>query len=369
MPLAAMEPNVLNEPNDTAETKRVKTAPEWSALPDAPCSSREAMAAAVVGTKVYLFGGLTRDALGLEVSNDLICYDTEKGNWLKQSVSGEAPLGRTGHTMTGVGNKCVVFGGLNHDKGYLADTHVYQTEGNEWQQPTIDGTAPRARDKHAAVAMGDKMVVFGGFGMVPQPEDDKDDAAEGIAGAFFFSWHNDTHILHTAGESMRWELLNTTGTLTGPSAPTARAALTAVNMGDKELVIFGGKAKSGRTNDVWKLDVEGCMWTKIDSNRIGSGAPASRSFQSGAAFEGKLYIFGGVNTANQHLNDLHVLDMEACSWREIGCTSSPKARGNMGAALIGSKMHVFCGSAGWDPDTNMSTEFFQDASCLDLSRT
>ena len=114
------------------------------------------------------------------------------------------------------------------------------------------------------------------------------------------------------------------------------------------------------------------MWTKIDSNRIGSGAPASRSFQSGAAFEGagppasacisalpasglqqlslcvllsitslvagKLYIFGGVNTANQHLNDLHVLDMEACSWREIGCTSSPKARGNMGAALIGSKV-------------------------------
>ena len=52
MTLAAMEPNVLNEPNDTAETKRVKTAPEWSALPDAPCSSREAMAAAVVGTKV-----------------------------------------------------------------------------------------------------------------------------------------------------------------------------------------------------------------------------------------------------------------------------------------------------------------------------
>ena len=46
--------------------------------------------------------------------------------------------------MTGVGNTCVVFGGLNHDKGYLADTHVYQTEGNEWQQPTIDGTAPRA---------------------------------------------------------------------------------------------------------------------------------------------------------------------------------------------------------------------------------
>ena len=49
------------------------------------------------------------------------------------------------------------------------------------------------------MTMGDKMVVFGGFGMVPQPEDDKDDAAEGIAGAFFFSWHNDTHILHTAG--------------------------------------------------------------------------------------------------------------------------------------------------------------------------
>ena len=47
-------------------------------------------------------------------------------------------------------------------------------------------------------------MVFGGFGMVPQPEDGENDAAEGM-GALFFSWHNDTHILHTAGVSVGWE--------------------------------------------------------------------------------------------------------------------------------------------------------------------
>ena len=48
---------------------------------------------------------------------------------------------------------------------------------------------------------GDKLIVFGGFGMVPKPEDDQNNDAEGM-GALFFSWHNDTHILHTAGAAV-----------------------------------------------------------------------------------------------------------------------------------------------------------------------
>merc|ERR1711865_17370 len=307
--MSVMEPNVISDTTDTVEAKRVRTAPEWTSSKDCPCSSREAVAAAVVGSKVYLFGG------------------------------------------------------LNHDKGYLADVHMYHTGNNEWKAPSIEGAAPRARDKHTAVPLGDKLVVFGGFGMVPQPEDDKDDAAEGM-GALFFSWHNDTHLLHTAGETCRWELLNTTGTLTGPSAPSARAALSAVGMGDTELVIFGGKAKAGRMNDVWKFDINSCVWAEIDC----TSAPSGRSFQSSCAFEGKVYVFGGVNRASKHLNDVHVLDLESRNWREVECVSAPTERGNVGSALVGSKMHIFCGSAGLDTATNMCSDFFKDMSCLDLSR-
>merc|ERR1711934_740330 len=129
-----MDPNVESLP------KRAKTLTGWSAPKDCPCTAREAVAAAIVGPSVYLFGGLTtNEATGFEVVSDIFRYDTENGTMTCEATTGEAPLARTGHTFTGVGELCVLFGGLNHDRGYLNDTHIYRPHSKEWQKSETSG--------------------------------------------------------------------------------------------------------------------------------------------------------------------------------------------------------------------------------------
>jgi len=125
----------------------------WSKLAECPLSAREASAIAIVGQTLVMFGGLVCtqplfpfhchnnafsnplmqlsryqekiEGLGLEVTNDLAAYDSNNNTWQKRECSGSTPLGRTGHSFTAVEkcHKLVLFGGLNHDKGYLEDVH------------------------------------------------------------------------------------------------------------------------------------------------------------------------------------------------------------------------------------------------------
>ena len=59
---------------------------------------------------------------------------------------------------------------------------------------------------------------------------------------------------------------------------------------DNNILLFGGKGTTGRTNDMFLYDVESQTW---ESEKPGGFLPAPRSFFASAAMDNKFYIFGG----------------------------------------------------------------------------
>lgn len=45
---------------------------------------------------------------------------------------------------------------------YLNDVTVFDVSTHTWHTPEVQGARPPVRDSHAAVALGDRMVVYGG---------------------------------------------------------------------------------------------------------------------------------------------------------------------------------------------------------------
>ena len=59
---------------------------------------------------------------------------------------------------------------------------------------------------------------------------------------------------------------------------------------DNNILLFGGKGTTGRTNDMFLFDVKNQTW---ESEKPGGFLPAPRSFFASAAMDNKFYIFGG----------------------------------------------------------------------------
>lgn len=53
--------------------------------------------------------------------------DNEK--WIQCEAKGKPPVPSSGSTMSSVGNKLYVFGGLNQETGWSNNLHVYDTGG------------------------------------------------------------------------------------------------------------------------------------------------------------------------------------------------------------------------------------------------
>lgn len=45
---------------------------------------------------------------------------------------------------------------------YLNDITVFDVNTHTWHTPDVQGARPPVRDSHAAVALGDRMVIYGG---------------------------------------------------------------------------------------------------------------------------------------------------------------------------------------------------------------
>ena len=67
---------------------------------------------------------------------------------------------------------------------------LLSSDNQRWTRLTPTGNSPSPRDKLGAVAMGTKILYFGGFGPI---NDGMDTAEEGAD----FTWFNDVHILDT----------------------------------------------------------------------------------------------------------------------------------------------------------------------------
>ncbi|XP_033132668.1 rab9 effector protein with kelch motifs isoform X2 [Brassica rapa] len=260
--------------------KQIWTQPMISGTPPPP---RDSHSCTTVGDNLIVFGGTD----GIKSLNDLYILDTSSHTWKCQSVRGEAPAPREGHSATLVGKRLFVFGGCGkssdvNDEIYYNDLYVLNTETYVWKRAATIGIPPSARDSHTCSSWKNKIVVIGG-------EDGHD---------YYLS---DVHILDT--DTFVWKEVNTSGQLLTP-----RAGHVTISLG-KNLYVFGGFTDAQNLyDDLYVLDLDTCVWSKVLT--IGEG-PSARFSSAGACLDphrsGFLVFVGGCNKNLEALDDMFYL--------------------------------------------------------------
>ncbi|KAK4744129.1 hypothetical protein SAY87_010441 [Trapa incisa] len=247
-----------------------------------PPTPRDSHSCTTVGDNLYIFGGTD----GRNTLKDLHILDTSSHTWISPSIRGESPEARENHSATLVGKRLFIFGGCgkssNGDELYYNDLYILNTETFVWKKAVTTGTPPSARDSHTCSSWKNKIIVIGG-------EDGHD---------YYLS---DVHILDT--DTLMWKQLPTTGQMLPP-----RAGHSTVSFG-KILFVFGGFSEAQIIyDDLYMLDIETGLWTRVATTGTG---PSARFSMAGDSLDpvraGVLIFIGGCNKSLEALDDIYFL--------------------------------------------------------------
>ncbi|CAN1839937.1 Kelch domain-containing protein 3 [Linum perenne] len=235
------------------------------------------------GRFLYVFGGYGRDNCH---TNQVHVFDTVTHTWSQPALKGTPPIPRDSHTCTTIGEHFYVFGGTDGVKP-LRDLHILNTSTHTWISPTMRGDGPEAREGHSAAVVGKRIYIFGGCG---QSSDTNNEV-----------YYNDLYILNT--ETLVWKELSTMGQKLPPRAGHSTVAF------GKNLFVFGGFADSQNLyNDLYMLDIESGMWTKVMAIGDGPCARFSAACDSLDPLKGGVLVFiGGCDKHLEALDDMYYL--------------------------------------------------------------
>eukprot|EP00741_Cyanophora_paradoxa_P004747 tig00000828_g4605.t1 len=121
--------------------------------------------------------------------------------------------------------------------------------------------------------------------------------------------YNDTWLLQLPdrdNDALEWKQLETRG-----EAPPARWRHTANVIEDKTLVVFGGLSGGKRFADVYTLDLETSVWTRIECK---GAVPPPRAHHSATLVGRMLYVFGGYGGQGVFHGELYVLEIDTWTW-------------------------------------------------------
>ena len=126
-----------------------------------PPSPRTHHTAACVGDKLLVYGG---GLVGRHPVDDIQvhCFDAANQSWSVLESSGEAPAPRHGHSMAVVGQKMYLFGGMS-DSTFCDDLHSLDVMKRVWVSVGKDRIWPCPRAAHTMVAHGSSILLFGGM--------------------------------------------------------------------------------------------------------------------------------------------------------------------------------------------------------------
>ncbi|KAK8537633.1 hypothetical protein V6N13_096556 [Hibiscus sabdariffa] len=251
------------------------------------------------GRFLYVFGGYGKDNCQ---TNQVHIFDTAKQTWSQPVMKGTLPPARDSHSCTTVGDNLFVFGGTDGTKP-LKDLHILETCTNTWICPSVRGEGPEAREGHSAAVVGKRLFIFGGCG---KSSDNNDEI-----------YYNDLYILNT--ETFVWKRVQTSG-----NPPSARDGHTCSSWKNKIIVIGGEDARDYYLSDVHILDADTLAWKQLTTS--GQILPP-RAGHSTVAFGKNLLVFGGFCDAQNLYDDLYMLDVETGLWtRVITMGDGPSAR-------------------------------------------
>lgn len=304
--------------------------------------ARSSHAVAVVGDKAYVFGGEFEPRVPID--NSMHVFDLGTRTWSVADAKGDAPNPRIGVTMAAIHNTIYVFGGRDKEHEELNEFYSFNTESGEWKLLSAGEKSPPHRSYHAMAAdVGRKRVfTFGGCGKsgrlndlwsfgidsgewcaLKPPSEESKCAPRGGPGLaitkghvwviFGFCGHelSDVHRYDLA--THKWEEVETLG-----EKPTGRSVFGTAVIGNN-IVIYGGEVDPSDlghlgagafASDVFSLDVEGLVWTKLKPEVKDGNHPGARGWYAAAAFGDSMLVYGGNSDTNDRLDDMYLLTVE-----------------------------------------------------------
>jgi tRNA wybutosine-synthesizing protein 3 len=118
---------------------------------------RHRHAAAVVGSNIYVFGGLGDDV----IYSSMIVLDTKFMRWKEIKESINRPGACHSHAMVARDSQLFLFGGHNGHKP-LGDLYSFDTELLSWKREIISGRPPFARFSHSMFVYNNYIGILGG---------------------------------------------------------------------------------------------------------------------------------------------------------------------------------------------------------------
>jgi hypothetical protein len=240
----------------------------WSPITNAAAPLARAFHSAVwTGNHLIVWGGSSNSASGGEVYyNSGGRYSPASNSWVATSTT-NAPQMRNNHTAVWTGDRMIIWGGLAKDPGAPEPLKtntggIYDPTNNSWLATTTNG-APKVRSSHTAVWTGNRMIVWGGVGLVTA-----------------------TEIYNTGG---RYDpVANTwTPTSTNNGVPSVRQDHTAVWTGT-EMIVWGGQGSIGNfRNTGGRYNPVTDTWTSMAID------PAARAYHTAVWTGTEMIIWGG----------------------------------------------------------------------------
>jgi len=236
-------------------------------------------------------------------------------HWEPVTVSGAGPGKISHHTCATISSQMVLFGGqIGIDDN--SAVYTFDLPRCTWSRLEAGPGVPQPRDDHVLVQLNpdeSSLLIFGGF----------------VNG----SRVNEVYEMRIEGEKVEFEKHEPAGGL----APEPRASHLGVPYNNK-LYIFGGQGEdNNKLNDLWEFTKETNTWWEIHCAE-GDYIPVGRSGGAGAAWNGKLYIFGGILEITKELNDMIVFDFATGKFETFERDESPASHHACASLKVNTKL-------------------------------
>eukprot|EP00002_Diphylleia_rotans_P037319 TRINITY_DN832_c0_g1_i12.p1 TRINITY_DN832_c0_g1~~TRINITY_DN832_c0_g1_i12.p1 ORF type:complete len:2157 (+),score=329.35 TRINITY_DN832_c0_g1_i12:121-6591(+) len=272
----------------------------------------------VVDGRVVILGGIDGDSGSY--SNKIWSLDTETKTWVSSSDY-ITPRRRRNHLQALLRDRYLfIHGGFGEDESDLIpETWIYDTRYSQWQQLAVyaeNGETLPAISGGQIVSFGDTVYVFGG----------KVDSQRNESEVFALSLQeSEGSQIGFSFKRLTW----TEGLESLVQHPLDREGACAVPY-NQSIIIWGGKlVKSSKSAEDYRSvyivePATGSFRTVLSKN-----GPTPRWKQGCWVHEGKMCVYGGLNSRNEILYDTWCFDAESETWSRMDALTRSSGRSFM----------------------------------------
>ena len=273
-----------------------------------------------VDDKIFIWNGYSifnRPKIHRDSENHkMYIYDITQKSWSSVDTHGDSIVSCSGSGVCSLDFKIYVFGGFSDFK-FFNTLGSFDTKNLEWLEIKGKGQIPQPRDKISPFIHENHIYIFGGWsfsilGLQPGAAFHQDLSGWGAG------WNNEFHKYDTT--TNHWSYVQTIGRV-----PEPRAATSFIKIDSTRALLFGGRTRSSRTNDLYMFHLTTNTWEFfIVPMTPGTPWPCERSLFSAhlvsdpRAPNPQVLGFWGMDKNSNLINDYWLFDCLTLKWHSIG---------------------------------------------------